>query len=70
MKLLEVVRGSQSSPTAIATAMDIGKRIGKVSVLSGNCYGFIGNRMLHRYVEEAVYMVEEGISNIHMWRLF
>ena len=60
MKLLEVVRGKDCSATTIATALDVGKRIGKVSVLSGNCYGFIGNRLLHRYAEEAVYMVEEG----------
>lgn len=61
MKLLEVVRGEHSSSSVVATTMDIGKKLGKVPVLSGNCYGFIGNRMLHRYAEEAVYMVEEGM---------
>ncbi|HEV7455458.1 MAG TPA: 3-hydroxyacyl-CoA dehydrogenase NAD-binding domain-containing protein [Roseococcus sp.] len=45
MKLLEIVRGKASSFEAIATAMDVGKRIGKVNVVVGNCDGFVGNRM-------------------------
>ncbi|MFL1463209.1 3-hydroxyacyl-CoA dehydrogenase NAD-binding domain-containing protein [Roseococcus sp. DSY-14] len=45
MKLLEIVRGQASSWEAIATAMDVGKRIGKVNVVVGNCDGFVGNRM-------------------------
>ena len=46
MRLLEVVRGEASSPETLATAMAMGKRMGKVSVMAGNCPGFIGNRML------------------------
>lgn len=46
MKLLENVRGAKSSDQAVATVMALGKRIGKVPVLAGNCFGFIGNRML------------------------
>ena len=53
MKLLEVVKGASSSDIVIATAMAVGKKIGKVSVLSGMCYGFIGNRMLRHYGREA-----------------
>jgi 3-hydroxyacyl-CoA dehydrogenase len=45
MRLLEIVRGKRSSYEAIATAMDVGKRIGKVNVVVGNCDGFVGNRM-------------------------
>src|SRR5262245_4245430 len=48
MRLLENVRGQRSSKTTIATAMTIGRRIGKVPVLVGVCYGFVGNRMLHQ----------------------
>lgn len=62
MKLLEVVRGAASNDTVIATAMAIGKRIGKVSVLSGMCYGFIGNRMLRHYGREAALCLMEGAS--------
>ncbi len=45
MRLLEIVRGKASSWEAIATAMDVGRRIGKVNVVVGNCDGFVGNRM-------------------------
>ncbi|MFN3447088.1 MAG: 3-hydroxyacyl-CoA dehydrogenase NAD-binding domain-containing protein [Roseococcus sp.] len=45
MRLLEIVRGRATSFEAIATAMDVGKRIGKVNVVVGNCDGFVGNRM-------------------------
>ncbi len=61
MKLLEVVRGKSSSLDAIATAFAVGKSMRKVTVLSGNAFGFIGNRMLLDYVREALYMAEEGL---------
>ena len=60
MKLLEVVRGSKTSPTALATAMQVGKKIGKVAVVSGVCPGFIGNRMLRARGEQAQAMLMEG----------
>lgn len=62
MKLLEVVYGSQSSPEAVATAMQLGKKMGKVSVAVGNCRGFVGNRMLKPYAEQAFYLLEEGAT--------
>ncbi len=62
MKLLENVRGSRSSPQTIATAMALGKRLGKVTVLAGNCDGFIGNRMLQFYTGEAEFLLEEGAT--------
>jgi 3-hydroxyacyl-CoA dehydrogenase len=45
MRLLEIVRGTKSSAETIATAMDVGKRIGKLNVVVGNCDGFVANRM-------------------------
>nr|DBA20005.1 TPA: hypothetical protein GDO54_015746 [Pyxicephalus adspersus] len=60
MRLLEVVRGQQTSLTAIATAMNLGKKLGKVAVLVGNCPLFVGNRMLGPYLEQASYLLEEG----------
>jgi 3-hydroxyacyl-CoA dehydrogenase len=60
MRLLENVRGEKSSPESIRTVMDMGKRIGKVAVLAGNCDGFIGNRMLSPYRRQAEFLVEEG----------
>ncbi len=60
MKLLEVVRGSNTSKEVIATMMKLAKFIKKVPVLAGNCDGFIGNRMFHEYVRQAHALAEEG----------
>jgi len=62
MKLLENVRGRQTSPQTIATVMALGKTLGKIPVLAGNCDGFIGNRMLMFYGSEAEYLLEEGAT--------
>jgi 3-hydroxyacyl-CoA dehydrogenase len=60
MRLLENVRGKKSSPTTVATAMAIGRRIGKVPVLVGVCHGFVGNRMLHQRSAQAEKLILEG----------
>jgi 3-hydroxyacyl-CoA dehydrogenase len=60
MRLLENVRGARTSKPAIATAMAIGRKIGKVPVLVGVCYGFVGNRMLHQRGREAEKLLQEG----------
>nr|XP_006636783.1 PREDICTED: peroxisomal bifunctional enzyme isoform X1 [Lepisosteus oculatus] len=60
MKLLEVVRGSRTSPVTVATAMQLGKQLDKIGVLVGNCSGFVGNRMLRPYTEQAYFLLEEG----------
>jgi len=60
MKLLEVVRGAKTSPEVLQAGLALGDRMGKVSVVSGNCHGFIGNRMLHPYAKEARMMLLEG----------
>ncbi len=60
MQLLEVVRGKASSPETLVTAMSLAKTLRKKGVLSGNAFGFIGNRMLFDYAREAMYLVEEG----------
>jgi 3-hydroxyacyl-CoA dehydrogenase len=62
MRLLEVVRGRETAPRIIATAMALGKKLGKIAVLAGNCPGFIGNRMIGPYLREAQFLVEEGAS--------
>jgi 3-hydroxyacyl-CoA dehydrogenase len=62
MRLLEIVRGKQTSRPVIATCMQLSKTIGKIGVLVGNCRGFVGNRMFHPYVRESVFLVEEGAS--------
>ncbi|REK06740.1 MAG: 3-hydroxyacyl-CoA dehydrogenase [Planctomycetota bacterium] len=60
MRVVEIVRGKQSSDTVIATSMAIAKKINKVGILVGNCRGFVGNRMFHCYQREAQFLLEEG----------
>jgi 3-hydroxyacyl-CoA dehydrogenase len=60
MRLLEVVRGRATAPDVLATVMQLAKTIGKVAVVSGVCYGFIGNRMAEAYMREAEFLIVEG----------
>ena len=60
MRLLEIVRGARTSNEVIATSMALAKRLRKVGVLVGNCFGFVGNRMFHPYRREAQFLAEEG----------
>ena len=60
MRLLENVRGAKSSKETLATVMGLSKKIGKVGVMVGVCYGFVGNRMLHAYSCQANFLLEEG----------
>ena len=62
MKLLEVVRGEKTAPEVLATAIDIARRIGKVPVVAGVCYGFIGNRMLIPRQDNAIALLLEGAT--------
>lgn len=62
MKLLEIVRGSDTAPDVLATALALAKRIGKVAVVAANAWGFIGNRMLIVRRREAEAMVVEGAT--------
>ena len=60
MRLLEVVRGEQTSNETLATIMAIGKKLKKAAVVSLNAPGFIGNRMLFRYTAQANMLLLEG----------
>jgi len=62
MKLLEVVRGEKTADDVISTTMKLAKTISKIPVLSGVCYGFIGNRMLRCSVRENQLCMMEGAS--------
>jgi 3-hydroxyacyl-CoA dehydrogenase len=66
MKLVEVVRGAETAPEVLATAMAVCKRIGKIGVVSGVCDGFIGNRMLRGYRREAEFVVLEGAAPLQV----
>ena len=62
MKLLEVVRGEKTADDVLATCMKLAKRIRKVPVVSGVCYGFIGNRMLQPYGAQTQLLLLEGAT--------
>ncbi len=62
MRLLEVVRAEKTGKDVLATVMQLGKRLKKVSVVSGVCDGFIGNRMLEQYIRQSLFLIDEGAS--------
>ena len=61
MQLLEIVRGKDSSPQTMQTAVKLGKILKKKAVVSSNAFGFIGNRMFFDYSREAMYLLEDGV---------
>ena len=62
MKLLEVVRGAKTADDVLVTAMQLAKKIRKVAVVAGVCYGFIGNRMLMPRQVQANRLLLEGAT--------
>jgi len=62
MKLLEIVRTDQTSHETLATSLKLAKRLAKVGVVVGNCFGFVANRILAYYVREAYLLLEEGAT--------
>jgi len=62
MRLLEVVRGAKTAKDVLATTMKLGKTIKKVAVVSGVCDGFIGNRMVEKYGQQSLFLLDEGCS--------
>ena len=60
MRLVEVVRGSRTSDATLATALAVARRLGKMGVVVGNGFGFVGNRMLYAYGRENQLMQLEG----------
>ncbi len=62
MRLLEVVRGKKTAKDVLATTMKLGKTIKKVPVVSGVCDGFIGNRMVEKYGQQSLFLIDEGCS--------
>ncbi|MGP4689235.1 3-hydroxyacyl-CoA dehydrogenase NAD-binding domain-containing protein [Agrobacterium pusense] len=62
MRLLEVVKGVATAPDVLKTALTVGRRFGKVSVVAGVCEGFIGNRIYNAYRLQCEAMIEQGAS--------
>lgn len=62
MRLMEVVRGKVSTPEALATGLALGRKLKKLPVLTGNAFGFVGNRLYAAYRRQCEFMVEEGAA--------
>ncbi len=62
MRLLEVVRGKKTAKDVLATTLRLGKKLRKVPVVSGVCDGFIGNRMIEKYFQQSLFLLDEGCS--------
>jgi 3-hydroxyacyl-CoA dehydrogenase len=62
MRLVEVVRGTRSSPASLATVAQLTKKLGKIGVEVGNGFGFVGNRMLYAYGREKELLLLEGAT--------
>jgi 3-hydroxyacyl-CoA dehydrogenase len=62
MRLLEIVRGAKTASDVLATVMKLGKTLKKLPVVAGVCDGFIGNRMLEKYVLQSLFLLDEGAS--------
>lgn len=60
MKLLEIVRTDRTADDIVATGLGLAKRLRKIPVVCRVCDGFVGNRILSRYRQQAEYLLEEG----------
>jgi len=66
MTLLEIVRGGETSPDVLATALKLAKRLGKQPVVVGVCHGFVGNRMLQARNAELSQLILEGAKPVQI----
>jgi 3-hydroxyacyl-CoA dehydrogenase/enoyl-CoA hydratase/3-hydroxybutyryl-CoA epimerase/3-hydroxyacyl-CoA dehydrogenase/enoyl-CoA hydratase/3-hydroxybutyryl-CoA epimerase/enoyl-CoA isomerase len=62
MQLVEVIRGEKTSDQTVVTLVALAKRIGKTPIVVRDCPGFLVNRILFPYMNEALLMLEEGAS--------
>jgi 3-hydroxyacyl-CoA dehydrogenase len=70
MKLLEIVRAEKTAPDALATVVELARRIGKVPVVVGVCHGFVGNRMLAARGSESEALLLEGATPSQIDQVF
>jgi 3-hydroxybutyryl-CoA dehydrogenase len=64
MKLVELIRGLATSDTTYAEVREIAEKMGKTTVVARDMPGFIVNRVLMPYINEAAYAVYEGIGSV------
>ena len=64
MKLLEITRGLATTDQTLQTAQEVGEKMGKVCVVSKDSPGFIVNRLLDPMLNEAIYLLDEGVATV------
>jgi 3-hydroxybutyryl-CoA dehydrogenase len=64
MKLLEVIRGLATSDDTLATAIEVGRKMGKEPVEAKDSPGFISNRILCPMINEAIFALQEGVGTV------
>ncbi len=62
MKLVEIVQGIATSEYTLNTTLELAKQLGKTTVVSKDSAGFIVNRILAPWINEAVYALMEGVA--------
>jgi 3-hydroxybutyryl-CoA dehydrogenase len=66
MKLVEIIPGLATTKETLDTTLDLSKKMGKVTTLSNDVPGFIANRVLMPYINEAVYVLQEVRISLHI----
>ncbi|MDR3588431.1 MAG: 3-hydroxybutyryl-CoA dehydrogenase [Negativicutes bacterium] len=64
MKLLEITRGIATTDETLKIAKEVGEKMGKVCVVSKDSPGFIVNRLLDPMLNEAIYLLDEGVASV------
>nr|KAJ3420596.1 hypothetical protein HK105_005486 [Polyrhizophydium stewartii] len=62
MKLVEIIPGLATSPETLAATLELAHGMGKTTTQSSDVPGFIANRVLMPYINEAIYVLQEGIA--------
>jgi len=62
MPLVEVIAGAKSSPETVATLFELAKKLGKTPIVVKDGPGFLVNRLLMPYMNEALFLLAEGVS--------
>jgi 3-hydroxyacyl-CoA dehydrogenase len=64
MKLVEVIPGLETSSETVATAIELGQSLGKLAVRVEECASFLVNRLLGRYINEALFSLQQGLATV------
>jgi 3-hydroxyacyl-CoA dehydrogenase len=64
MKLVEVVAGLETSEETVESVIEFGKTLGKLAVRVEECASFLVNRLLGRYMNEALWCLQEGSATV------